>query len=101
MKHIPARGLITRRLSQQLLNSILFEFHSPAVNQDWPLYQLNVKNVFMDGDLEEEVYMTIPPRSKNNPNNRLVCKLKYSYGLNQLARAWCDRFCERRGFPNG
>ena len=28
---------------------------SLAVNLDWPLQQLNVKNVFLDGDLEEEV----------------------------------------------
>ena len=34
---------------------------SLASNLDWPLYQLDVKNVFLNGDLEEEVYMEIPP----------------------------------------
>ncbi|RVW33967.1 Retrovirus-related Pol polyprotein from transposon TNT 1-94 [Vitis vinifera] len=34
---------------------------SLAVNQDWCLQQLDIKNVFLNGDLEEEVYMEIPP----------------------------------------
>ncbi|RVW30562.1 Retrovirus-related Pol polyprotein from transposon RE1 [Vitis vinifera] len=34
---------------------------SLAVNQDWCLQQLDIKNAFLNGDLEEEVYMEIPP----------------------------------------
>lgn len=34
---------------------------SLVVNQDWPLFQLNVKNAFLNWDLAEEVYMKIPP----------------------------------------
>ncbi|RVW43409.1 Retrovirus-related Pol polyprotein from transposon RE1 [Vitis vinifera] len=34
---------------------------SLAVNQDWCLQQLDIKNVFLNSDLEEEVYMEIPP----------------------------------------
>lgn len=57
---------------------------SLAVNQDWPLHQLDVKNAFLNGDLEEEVYMTIPPGMETRSNNRLVCRLKKSlYGLKQ------------------
>ena len=32
---------------------------SIAINQDWPLYQRDVKNAFLNGDLMEEVYMDV------------------------------------------
>ena len=34
---------------------------SLAVKLDWPLYQLDVKNIFLNRDLEEEVFMDQPP----------------------------------------
>ena len=63
------------------LNSIriLLSF---AANQDWPLHQLDVNNALLNGNLEDEVYMEIPPGVETSSNHNKVCKLKKSlYGL--------------------
>ena len=57
--------------------------------QQWPLYQLNVKNVFLNGDLQEEIYMEQPPRFvAQGESSEMVCRLcKSLYGLKQSPRA--------------
>src|ERR1044072_7743493 len=65
---------------------------SLAANLDWPLHQLDIKNAFLNGELEEEVYMQIPPGLESTNNSDKVCKLRKSiYGLKQSPRAWFDR----------
>ena len=66
---------------------------SLATNNDWQLQQLDVKNAFLNYDLEEEVYMELPPGFDVARTDGKVCKLKKSfYGLKQSPRAWFNRF---------
>lgn len=47
----------------------------------------------MNGELEEEVYMDMPPGFEEKGPAGRVCRLKRSlYGLKQSLRAWFDRF---------
>ncbi|KAL0559508.1 hypothetical protein IC582_004121 [Cucumis melo] len=75
-----------------------------AVNKDWPLYQLDVKNVFLNEDPVEEVYMS-PPLGFEAQFGQQVCKLQKSlYGLKQSLRAWFDRFTtfvKSQGYSQG
>ena len=48
---------------------------SVVANLDWPHHQLNIKNAFLNGELKEEVYMTLPPGFGKGDK---VCKLKKS-----------------------
>jgi hypothetical protein len=66
---------------------------SCAANFGWPLHQLDVKNAFLHGDLQEEVYMEIPSDFSQYETIGKVCRLNKSlYGLKQSPRAWFDRF---------
>ncbi|KAG8499488.1 hypothetical protein CXB51_005964 [Gossypium anomalum] len=49
---------------------------SIAVNLEWPLIQLDVKNAFLNEELNEEVYMDFPPGFEGSKGQ--VCKLKKS-----------------------
>ena len=66
---------------------------SMAAMCSWPLYQLDIKNAFLHGDLAEKVYMEQPPGFVAQGESGLVCRLRRSlYGLKQSPRAWFSRF---------
>uniref|UniRef100_A0A251T5P9 non-specific serine/threonine protein kinase n=1 Tax=Helianthus annuus TaxID=4232 RepID=A0A251T5P9_HELAN len=66
---------------------------SLAVSRAWPIHQLDVKNAFLHGHLNETVYMHQPAGFTDKRYPNFVCRLKKSlYGLKQAPRAWYNRF---------
>lgn len=65
---------------------------SIAMSRGWSLRQLDVKNAFLHGILEEDVYMRQPPGYEEKSKPHYVCKLdKALHGLKQAPRAWYSR----------
>ncbi|GKV42667.1 hypothetical protein SLEP1_g50045 [Rubroshorea leprosula] len=62
-----------------------------AAIRRWKSFQMNVKNAFLNGDLEEEVYMK-PPSGLNHPPNKVSQLRRALYRLKQSPRAWYAKF---------
>ena len=66
-----------------------------AIAALWNLevHQMDVKTVFLNGDIEEEIYMEQPEGFSAPDKERKVCKLvKSLYGLKQAPEQWHEKF---------
>jgi hypothetical protein len=80
-------------------------FLAYSCHKNFKVYQMDVKSAFLNGDLEEEVYMEKPEGFSLIDNPNYICKLKKAlYGLKQAPRAWyyrLDKFLQDKGFKKG
>ena len=66
---------------------------SIAAALDYEIWQMDVKTAFLNGSLEEDIYMIQPDGFKAKGQEDKVCKLlKSIYGLKQASRSWNIRF---------
>jgi len=72
---------------------------------NFKLHQMDVKSAFLNGFLNEEVYVSQPPRFEDHIYPNHVFKLKKAlYGLKQAPRQWYERlsnFLLSKGYARG
>ena len=68
----------------------------------WKLHQMDMKTAFLNGVIEEEVYIEQPKRIVVHGSDSHVFRLKkFLYGLKQEPRSWyskIDNYLQRLGF---
>ncbi|KAJ9552303.1 LOW QUALITY PROTEIN: hypothetical protein OSB04_016348 [Centaurea solstitialis] len=96
-------ALITMKLL--LLLEAIRLFLAFAAHMNFKVYQMDIKNAFLNGKLNEEVYVAQPPGFVDPKFPDHVYKLnKALYGLKQAPRAWYDTlstFLLSKGFVRG
>jgi hypothetical protein len=69
-----------------------------ATEEGWQVHHMNVKTTFLNGDLQEEVYVQQPPGFIHSGQEHKVLRLhKALYGLHQAPRAWNLKLDEKLG----
>jgi hypothetical protein len=60
-----------------------------AAFHDYEIWQMDVKTAFLNGNIDEELYMMQPEGFVNPKDADKVCKLQRSiYGMKQASRSW-------------
>ena len=63
-----------------------------AAKQNWPLWQMDVITAFLNGTINEDLFMEIPDGFPGADDPTQVCKINRAlYGLKQSPKAWYDR----------
>ena len=63
-----------------------------VVKNSWPIFQLDMKSAFLQGELQDLVYVDQPLRYVHQGKENIVYKLRNAlYGLKQAPRAWYSR----------
>ncbi|GJT99514.1 retrovirus-related pol polyprotein from transposon TNT 1-94 [Tanacetum coccineum] len=66
-------------------------FIANAANKNMIIYQMDIKTAFLNGDLQEEVFVSQPEGFEDPDNPTHVYRLKKAiYGLKQAPKAWYD-----------
>ena len=77
---------VSRKYSLQVIMALVAHF-------DLELHQMNVKMAFLNGELEEKVYMKQHKGFSSSASDNLVSRLNKSiYGLKQASRQWYLKF---------
>ena len=75
---------------------------SIAAEMGWKIHQMDVKTAFLNGFIQEEVYIEQPQGFEVHGKESHVCRLKKAlYGLKQAPRAWysrIDTYLQKMGF---
>jgi hypothetical protein len=75
---------------------------SLVASMGWNIHQMDVKTTFLNGAIEEEVYIEQPQGFEVHSRDTHIFRLKKAlYGLKQASRAWyvrMDNYLKRLGF---
>ena len=65
-----------------------------AAWNDWEVNQMDVKNTYLNADLDEVIFMAQPPRFTQASKDQMVCRFfKALYGLKQAGHCWYHHMC--------
>jgi hypothetical protein len=76
-----------------------------AAQHGWRFYHMGVKTAFLNGDLKQEVYISVPHGFEIPGKEHMVYKLlKALYGLKQAPLTWYQKintYLKNQGFHKG